>query len=74
MVNAAQRWYKSEADHHPPLTLLDYAKIMYGGEFTDRIVDDVKTLRCVLVVHIFLIPYRLINNQASSIPLTSVFL
>jgi dipeptide/tripeptide permease len=46
------------------LTFLDYAKAANQGKFTDRIVNDVKSLRTALVVFFLLIPYWLIYHQA----------
>lgn len=49
-----------------PSSILDYANAVYGGEFHDRIVNDVKSLRRALVAFILLIPYWLLYSQVKS--------
>ena len=44
-------------------SFLDYAKESNHGKFSDQIVEDVKSLRRVLVVFILLIPFSLIYSQ-----------
>ena len=46
-----------------PRTFLDFAKAVNHGNFHNRIVDDVKSLRNALVVFTLLIPYWLIYDQ-----------
>ncbi|CAF0739285.1 unnamed protein product [Adineta ricciae] len=45
------------------LSFLDYAKAANRGKFTDRIVNDVKSLRRAFIVFILLIPYWIIYYQ-----------
>ncbi|CAF1643963.1 unnamed protein product, partial [Didymodactylos carnosus] len=45
------------------ITFIDYARASKGGKFIDRIVDDVKSLRYIIVVFVLLIPYWLIYFQ-----------
>lgn len=45
------------------LSFLDYAKAAHHGKFTDRVVDDVKSLRRAFLVFILLIPYWIIYYQ-----------
>jgi peptide/histidine transporter 3/4 len=44
-------------------SILDYAKITNHGKFLDRIVDDIKSLRRIIVVFLLLIPYWLVYIQ-----------
>jgi dipeptide/tripeptide permease len=44
-------------------SFLDYAKISNEGNFHDRTVDDIKSLRRIIVVFLLLIPYWLIYMQ-----------
>jgi peptide/histidine transporter 3/4 len=44
-------------------SFLDYARAANHGKFIDRLVDDVKSLRRVIVVFLLLIPYWLIYYQ-----------
>ena len=48
-------------------SFLDYAKLSNNGKFLDRIVDDVKSLRRVIIVFFLLIPYWLIYYQVETI-------
>ena len=45
-----------------PSTLLDFAKLPLG-RFRERIVDEVKSLRGLIIVFILLTPYWIIYNQ-----------
>ncbi|UJR14271.1 hypothetical protein I4U23_001262 [Adineta vaga] len=45
------------------LSFLDYAKAANHGKFTDRIVNDVKSLRRAIVAFLLLIPYWIIYYQ-----------
>lgn len=45
------------------LSLLDYAKLSNHGRFIDRIVDDIKSLRRIIIVFLLLIPYWLVYFQ-----------
>lgn len=45
------------------LTFLDFARVTNHGRFSDRIVDDVKSVRTALIVFSLLIPYWLIYDQ-----------
>ena len=42
----------------------DFAKVPNGGKLQDRIVEDVRSLRSVIAVFIFFIPYFIIYSQA----------
>lgn len=60
----------SLSDEHEPVILdqrpssfLEFGKAAYGGKFPDRIVNDVKSLRGVLVVFTLLIPFWLVYTQ-----------
>jgi len=44
-------------------SFLDYAKISNQGKYLDRIVDDIKSLRRIIIVFLLLIPYWLIYIQ-----------
>jgi len=44
-------------------TFLDFAKAPNNGKFSERIVDDVKSLRGALVVFTLLVPFWLVYNQ-----------
>jgi dipeptide/tripeptide permease len=46
-----------------PHSFLDYAKAAYNGKYSDRQVDDVKSLRQAIVVFLLLIPYWIIYYQ-----------
>lgn len=48
-------------------SIMDFARASNGGKFTDRIVDDVMSLRRVIVVFFLLIPYWLVYYQVNSI-------
>ncbi len=50
-----------------PVAFLDFAKAVNHGNFHDRIVDDVKSLRSAFIVFALLIPYWLIYNQVGKI-------
>ena len=50
-----------------PRTFLDYAKVIHHGNYLERIVDDVKSLRDPFLVFFLLIPYWLIYNQVNCI-------
>lgn len=47
-------------------SFLDYAKLSNQGNFFDRIVDDVKSVRRIIVVFLLLIPYWLIYLQVNN--------
>jgi solute carrier family 15 (peptide/histidine transporter), member 3/4 len=51
----------------PTWSFLDYAKIANNGRFLDREVDDIKSLRPVIVVFLLLIPYWLLYVQVTII-------
>jgi peptide/histidine transporter 3/4 len=44
-------------------SFLDYAKITYHGRFADEIVNDIKSLRRIIVVFLLLTPYWLLYVQ-----------
>lgn len=44
-------------------SFLDYAKISNQGQYLDRLVDDIKSLRQIIIVFILLIPYWLVYIQ-----------
>ncbi|UJR14008.1 hypothetical protein I4U23_001008 [Adineta vaga] len=44
-------------------SFLDYAKVGNNGRFSDRIVNDIKSLRRIIVVFLLLIPYWLLYFQ-----------
>ena len=46
-------------------SFLDYAKLSNQGRFIDRIVDDIKSLRRIIVVFLLLTPYWLLYFQVS---------
>jgi hypothetical protein len=46
-------------------SFLDYAKISNQGQFIDRVVDDIKSLRRIIVVFLLLIPYWLVYFQVT---------
>jgi len=62
-----ERWL---ATNEQSLSLLDFAKLSNNGKFIDRNVDDVKSLRRIIVVFLLLIPYWLIYYQVGSIPVS----
>jgi len=45
------------------IEFLDFAKIINNGKYSDRIVDDVKSFRRLLIVFSLLIPYWIIYDQ-----------
>ncbi|UJR33175.1 hypothetical protein I4U23_020631 [Adineta vaga] len=47
-------------------SFLDYAKVEYNGRFQGRIVDDIKSLRRIIVMFILLIPYWLLYIQSDT--------
>ena len=49
-----------------PLSFFDYAKVENNGRFQDRVVDDIKSLRRIVVMFLLLIPYWLIYLQVNS--------
>ena len=56
--------FGSEArESRRPSTFLDFARVTNHGKFSDRIVDDVKSVRTALIVFSLLIPYWLIYDQ-----------
>ena len=55
-------------------TFLDFARVINHGRFSDRIVDDVKSVRTALVVCSLLIPYWLIYDQVRLTTYGSKFL
>ena len=52
-------------------SFLDYAKLSNQGRFIDRVVDDIKSLRRIVVVFLLLTPYWLLYFQVSSFRLSS---
>ncbi len=48
-------------------SFLDYARVANNGKFNDRIVNDVKSLRRVIIVFLLLMPYWLIYYQVRTI-------
>ncbi len=48
-------------------SFLDYAKACNNGKFLERVVEDVKSLRRVIIVFLLLIPYWLIYCQVGTI-------
>jgi peptide/histidine transporter 3/4 len=46
-----------------PKSFFDYAKVAYNGKFQDRVVDDIKALRRVIIMFLLLIPYWIIYLQ-----------
>jgi hypothetical protein len=50
-----------------PSEFLDFTKVVNDGKFSDRIVEDVKSLRRLLIVFSLLIPYWFIYDQVRSI-------
>ncbi|CAF3415129.1 unnamed protein product [Rotaria sp. Silwood1] len=49
-----------------PISFFDYAKGTNNGRFPDRIVDDIKSLRRIIVMFLLLIPYWLIYVQSNT--------
>ena len=56
----------------PTWSFLDYAKIANKGRFIDREVDDIKSLRRVVVVFLLLIPYWLLYVQVRMIKIIDI--
>lgn len=48
------------------LSFLDYAKLSNHGKFLDRIVDDIKSLRRIVIVFLLLTPYWFIYIQVKN--------
>jgi peptide/histidine transporter 3/4 len=46
-----------------PISFFDYAKVANNGRFQDRVVDDIKSLRRIILMFLLLIPYWLIYLQ-----------
>jgi hypothetical protein len=66
LLNASDNLNEEEKPiriEHQPSSFLDYAKAANHGKYSDRIVDDVKSLRGAMLVFSLLIPYWLIYNQ-----------
>jgi len=55
------------ASNEKALEFLDYARACNNGKFIDRVVNDVKSLRRVIIVFLLLIPYWLIYCQVATI-------
>lgn len=51
------------AASYKTISFLDNAKIRYGGRFADSDVDDVKSLKRILILFSLLIPYWIIYFQ-----------
>ncbi|CAF1563409.1 unnamed protein product [Rotaria magnacalcarata] len=47
-------------------SFFDYAKMQNGGRYADRIVNDIKSLRPIIVVFLLLIPYWLLYVQVET--------
>ncbi|CAF0905534.1 unnamed protein product [Rotaria sordida] len=47
-------------------SFLDFARASHNGRFIDRIVDDVKSLRRIIIVFLLLIPYWLVYYQVQT--------
>ena len=68
-VNAYQTWRERRRSMEPSRanvqswSFLDYAKLSNRGAFLDRIVEDIKSVRRIIVVFLLLIPYWLIYLQ-----------
>ena len=52
--------------NEPLKSFLDYAKVSNQGDFLDRVVDDIKSVRRILAVFLLLIPYWLIYVQVKN--------
>jgi peptide/histidine transporter 3/4 len=48
------------------ISFLDYAKGANNGRFQDRVVDDIKSLRRIILLFLLLIPYWIIYLQVKS--------
>ena len=46
-------------------SFFDYAKVSNQGKFLDRIVEDIKSLRRIIVVFLLLIPYWIVYIQVT---------
>ena len=57
----------SRTIHSHRMKFLDFAKAPYGGDFPDRMVDDVKSLRKALILFTLLIPFWMIYQQVVTI-------
>lgn len=55
--------YLSFTVSRPSWSFFDYAKAENGGGFSDRIVNDIKSLRPIIAVFLLLIPYWLLYIQ-----------
>jgi hypothetical protein len=53
----------SSMNNEQTWSFLDYAKLSNQGQFIDRIVDDVKSLRRIIIVFLLLTPYWLVYFQ-----------
>ena len=58
-----EKQQQSVALNEQPYSYLDFARVSNHGKFSDRIVDDVKSLRKAFFVFIILIPFWLIYTQ-----------
>jgi peptide/histidine transporter 3/4 len=63
---AATNGRSSDPSNGQIKSFLDYAKKINQGKFLDRIVDDIKSLRRIIVVFLILIPYWLIYMQVKN--------
>lgn len=55
--------FRGSSHEYPSKTFLDYAKISNEGKYLDRIVDDIKSLRRIIIIFLLLIPYWLVYIQ-----------
>jgi hypothetical protein len=63
---AATNGRSSDPSNGQLRSFLDYAKKINQGKFLDRIVDDIKSFRRIIVVFLLLIPYWLIYMQVKN--------
>ncbi|CAF0972504.1 unnamed protein product [Adineta ricciae] len=58
--------YLSFTVSRPSWSFLDHAKVQNNGRFPDRIVNDIKSLRRIMVVFLLLTPYWLLYVQVET--------
>ena len=56
-----------------PSSFFDFANVINHGRFSDRIVDDFKSLRNAIMIIFLLFPYRILFYEVKQIPYQSHF-